>query len=317
MPRNFKVGETAIDLALNIFESKAEPLRRAGFDITGLSLLPAAAHEKVAEIIGNNGSLLPFIETGFKALIFAMLPSLTPTQKHAIGEVIDTYIDSVRAAFGEDRDDRAEGIVTKASGQLRSNLDKALAELAKMQAVKPTFAQIEAKLSDDLRREILAWTKWMHAYHPESYQEWTQLKEKLDSVERVQFLMSLVGDPNDPMPTQAVVLPGDPHALPIDFPQQYRTTRARIEWLKEVFEGPGGIVKAVKDALLGNDNPDVRKLEHQLDKTTKDLRAYTKATRKKLKKRRRQDRPVVRVKRALAAAVCVCAFVAFTVMLIW
>lgn len=306
--RSFKVGEAAVDLATNILEANAERMQKAGIDITGLSLLPAVAGKAVQDFLRTHPSLLPFLETGFKQMVFATM-NLNPEQRMAVGSVIDTYVDGVRKAYLDTDDSKAEGDLMLASGEFKKNLAKALDELEKRKTAKVPFPKLEEGLTPAERRALLIWVSWMKANSPDLYDSWMKYRERIEKTERLAYVLELTHQMADPEPVPPRVLPA---GFDLDL---FRDSHKRVTYLEEIYGGTSSWAEQLKDSLLGRDTADTRRLKAQVDETTAGMNDYTRETCKNLARKDDAERPIVVGGYAVALGLGLIALVMFAVVL--
>jgi hypothetical protein len=188
--RRFNPVETGIDLFINLLESMSDDMeQKAGWDVSGISLLGPNLESKVKAFIATNKSLLPILETGMKAAIFAALPHLSHESRLAITSLVDLYTDNLRKAMNEHDDGKSEALVAQASANFKSGMTKILDEIAKARKSKLPFIDLLPKLDQSERDEILAWIEWMGTHDPSSHKKWIEYRDRLGSLEIVRQML--------------------------------------------------------------------------------------------------------------------------------
>lgn len=129
-----------------------------------------------------------------------------------------------------------------------------------------------------MRRRYLKWILWMRQYDPESLKRWEKVKDKIDSTERLRYVIRLEAEENDPIPfpnpadhTQALV------AYPLNFPQDYvknwRDTQKRLAYVESVFTSPPSLFsRATVEAILrGEQTPETEALKQKVADAEKSI----------------------------------------------
>ncbi|MEO5927715.1 MAG: hypothetical protein ABIO72_03260 [Patescibacteria group bacterium] len=276
--RRFDVYRTGTDLIINLLETNLDRLRHdAGWDITGVNLLPTMLREKVLETVKEHGSTVAFLETGMKVAVLGLFPKLGASAKDSIGAIIDFYVDELRAAANEVNDRKAEARVSQAAGGVKSRIDKIIEDAKADKVKKSTFDAIFFKLPPYKRMVLTDLTAWMAENSPPEapnthphFDNWLSFKDKISSVEALEDLVLVIEGESGDEEAQAKAC--------IRYLRAHYGEKAKEPGLKEV----------VIAVLRGDkDNPHAKRVQKGIDTFTEHANTYARETRKDTEKRRK------------------------------
>jgi len=191
--KSFSATELGFDLFINIMEAKKGTIKRAGLYTNLFNRFGPQARQKVETLLRTNQSLLPFLETGFKGLLFAALPGMSNGMRMSVSSVVDWATDLVRQAAYESDPQRAEALVAEAAKGFREGMDKALEEEIKMRKAKLPYVDLLPKLAQAESDDFSAWIEWMSTEDPTSHKKWIEYRDLIGSLDIARQLLRRVG----------------------------------------------------------------------------------------------------------------------------
>jgi len=248
---------------------------------------------KMLGFVGENPALLSLFETTSEYAFLLLFPGLGPGWKTAAHEGLDLMTDALRQSLETEDGKRVSRLFADAESRFKSKMDTALTiELEVQKRLSDRYARFESLLSDTQRRELREFTRWLKMFDPEMYAIWNIVKNRIDSKERLIFLLDTTVEEGEyealPQPPPAPA--GVDEA---EFQKKWRLARKRIDDLIDVINPDldwGDIAKAfgrdvTKLVLRGEETPLTRGLKGRLTQSREKLQTTAKLREKAYQRR--------------------------------
>jgi hypothetical protein len=209
--------------------------------------------------LNQHRTLVPFLETGIKAAVFAAVP-MPPEAKASVNSLLDLYTDGLRKSLNERDDDRSEVVLMETSTTFKSGFNKLLGELAAQRKVKPSFESLLMGLEDDKEKEMVEWIAWIPLNSKQYAQEWIRFRSRIGSKEVLERLCLIEGQP----------VPVDITGVTRRTMEMEAKTLARMSFLEGLYGERPTTPETVGAFLAGEETPYTKKIVDGLNKAKDD-----------------------------------------------